>query len=88
MMVTEDGGKSWNEYPLPPDVDLAVLERVINEILRRHDALRTCFPLAGEEPVQRINPFETITLQIADLSKLDEPDRAQHANLISEREAR
>src|SRR4051812_20164827 len=35
-------------------LDPAALERALGELVRRHEALRTVFPLVGDEPVQRV----------------------------------
>src|SRR5262245_39353077 len=37
-------------------LDSAILERAINEIVRRHEALRTTFASVDGEPVQVITP--------------------------------
>src|SRR3954453_16002831 len=44
--------------PLVPEV----LERAINEIVRRHEALRTTFAAVDGEPVQVIAPSLSVTL--------------------------
>ncbi|HEV2734946.1 MAG TPA: condensation domain-containing protein, partial [Longimicrobiaceae bacterium] len=49
------------------DVDAAVLERVLAEIVRRHGALRTVFRVAAGEPVQVVRPDADVTLQVVDL---------------------
>ena len=49
--------------PLNP----SVLERSLNEIVRRHEVLRTTFPLQDGIPIQRILPSLKIPLDIIDL---------------------
>jgi len=46
------------------------LERALNEIAQRHEALRTCFPLATDAPVQQILPQVRIPLSLTDLTAL------------------
>jgi amino acid adenylation domain-containing protein len=58
-------------------LDAAVLERSLNEIIRRHEALRTVFPLEGETPVQRILAELTIPVPVADLARLPEKERGR-----------
>jgi hypothetical protein len=58
-------------------LDLAVLEQSLNEIVRRHEALRTTFAIAEGESVQIIAPTLTITLPRVDLRKLPEVEREQ-----------
>jgi amino acid adenylation domain-containing protein len=40
------------------------LERAVNEIVRRHEVLRTTFPDDGGVPTQAIAPFEPLALEI------------------------
>src|SRR5262249_21318173 len=48
-------------------LDLDVLERVINEIVRRHEVLRTRFEVEDGEPVQVIDEWEHRRLKVEDL---------------------
>jgi hypothetical protein len=58
-------------------LDLKVLEQSLNEIIQRHEALRTNFAIAEEESVQIIAPALTITLPIVDLRNLPKVEREQ-----------
>jgi amino acid adenylation domain-containing protein len=49
-------------------LDVEALERTLNEIVQRHDALRTSFVLAGDEPMQVIAPMLPLALEVVDLS--------------------
>src|SRR5687768_14599676 len=49
-------------------LDLAALEKSLNEILRRHEILRTNFVTAEGEAVQVVSPSRTIELAVVDLS--------------------
>jgi hypothetical protein len=53
-------------------LDTDALERALNEIIRRHEILRTSFPAFNGQPVQRIAPHLTITLPQIDLHELSE----------------
>jgi hypothetical protein len=54
-------------------LDASVLERALNLIVQRHEALRTSFERAGEGAVQRIHPERRIALVCGDAA---EPDLA------------
>ncbi len=56
-----------------------VLERVLNEIVRRHEILRTTFSLSQWELVQVISPSARLTLPLVDLSYIPEPEREARA---------
>jgi acyl carrier protein len=62
-------------------LDVPAFERTLNEILHRHEVLRTAFQTVDDEPVQLIAPSISISLPLIDLTNLPEPDRlpaAQH----------
>lgn len=60
---------------LPGTLTIAALERSLNEIIRRHEAWRTTFPLLNGQPVQQIHPYRPITLPLVDLSQMPEGER-------------
>jgi amino acid adenylation domain-containing protein len=68
-------------------LDLAALERVINEITRRHEALRTRIEVEAGEPVQVIDAPERRRLEIVDLTSLTWEEREEEANRILREEA-
>src|SRR5215217_4241735 len=51
------------------------LARALDEIVRRHEALRTTFAEVDGAPVQVISPFAGFALPVEDLSALGEADR-------------
>ena len=53
-------------------LQVAVLERSIAEIVRRHEALRTTFPMVNGTPVQVIAPALTMTMSVRDWQHLPE----------------
>ena len=69
-------------------LDVAALERTLNEIVSRHEALRTTFVTAGGRPVQVIAPNLTVPLSVADLSRLPEDERETAARQMATDEAR
>ncbi|WP_341529456.1 amino acid adenylation domain-containing protein [Nostoc sp. UHCC 0302] len=65
----------------------AALEQTFNEIVRRHEALRTTFVIQSGQPVQVINPKLTITLPIIDLRQLPQAEREIQARQFTNQEA-
>src|SRR6266516_7064616 len=55
---------------IPGPLDVTALEQSFNEILRRHEAWRTSFPIVNGQPVQVINPAPQLTLPLVDLRHL------------------
>ena len=56
-------------------LDVAALEKTLNEIGRRHETLRTTFTTAQGRPVQVISPAFHISLRVEDLRALPEDKR-------------
>lgn len=48
-------------------VDLNVLQRAINEIIRRHEPLRTVFGISNGAPIQKVLPHLEIAIDVAEL---------------------
>lgn len=58
-------------------LSIDALENSLNEILTRHQILRTTFPLVAGSPVQQVNPVTPLCLEPADLSSLSEEAQRQ-----------
>ncbi|MBW4649611.1 MAG: amino acid adenylation domain-containing protein [Kastovskya adunca ATA6-11-RM4] len=74
----EKGNPAYNisvGIHLKGSLDVTVLERSLNEIVRRHEALRTSFSIAEGQPVQAIAPCVTLALQVVDCQQLLELER-------------
>ena len=56
-------------------LDVAALEKSLNEIVRRHEALRTTFTAMQGEPLQVIRPALPLTMVLKDLRKVPESER-------------
>ena len=54
-------------------LDVAALDRSLNEIVRRHEVLRTTFSVENGEPVQVVHESMRLNLPVLDIS--DSPDR-------------
>jgi len=63
-------------------LDVAVLEQSFNEIIRRHEALRTTFTTVEGQLVQVISPTLPITLPITDLRALPQTEQAEEAQRL------
>lgn len=56
-------------------LDVAALRRSVEQIVRRHEVLRTGFEIRDEEPVAVVHPPGEIDLPLVDLSAEPEPER-------------
>ena len=74
-------GRIWG--PL----DTAALELAFNDLLQRHEALRTSYEMIDSFPVQIVNPHEHYTLPIVDISSLPEDEREAKALRLSNQDA-
>ena len=50
-------------YRISGNLDAEALERSLNEVVARHESLRTTFAFVDDEPVQMIRPELTVTLE-------------------------
>jgi amino acid adenylation domain-containing protein len=72
----EPGTRLYNipsAFHLVGDLDALALERSLQEIVRRHEVLRTTFVLEGDVPVQVIAKEAPVTLRRADVRTADDP---------------
>jgi thioesterase domain-containing protein len=69
-------------------LDLPSLHAAADEILRRHEMLRTVFSEEDGEPVQLVAPSLTIPIPVIDLREVPEDQRAARAEQLSVEEAR
>ncbi|MBK9712870.1 MAG: amino acid adenylation domain-containing protein [Kouleothrix sp.] len=68
-------------------LDLAALERCLNEIVRRHEILRTSFLTANSQPAQSIRPARATTLPVIDLASLPGSQRQSRLKELMSGEA-
>jgi amino acid adenylation domain-containing protein len=69
------------------DVSPARLERVLGEVVRRHETLRTTFGERDGQPVQIIKPPGPWTLPLVDLSALSAADQDAESRSLAQQEA-
>jgi amino acid adenylation domain-containing protein/FkbM family methyltransferase len=72
---------------LTAELDVVALKRTVDELLRRHEVLRTTFVLKDEGPVQVIAPPRPTFMPIIDLSQIDEQRREGELLRIAHDEA-
>ncbi len=72
---------------LPGPLNVVALEQSLNEIIRRHEAWRTSFPIVNGQPVQMISPPSPLALPLVDLSHLPEPEREAETVRLATAEA-
>jgi non-ribosomal peptide synthetase component F len=74
-----DSNSSFYNIPaavnLKGKLNIAALERSLNEVLRRHEALRTNLIAQEGQPVQIIHPTSTFTLPVFDLREFDQSEQ-------------
>jgi hypothetical protein len=69
------------------EMDLKALERAINEVIRRHDALRTRIEVDAGAPVQVIDRWAPRKLDVIDLTGLTGREREEEAERLANEEA-
>jgi len=73
---------------LTGELDVTTLERSFNEIVRRHEVLRTTFTERDGEPVQVIAADPELKITLVDLSEVPDINRAAQIERIAIEEAR
>src|SRR4030095_10425028 len=74
----EPGSSYYNWFqavPLKGPWDAQILERALNEVVQRHELLRTIFVNVDGQPVQIISPALTVPLTVIDLSGVPASER-------------
>lgn len=73
---------------LTGSLNIAALQQSINEIVQRHESLRTTFKIVEGQPFQVIAPSLSIILPIIDLQNLPEIEREQKIQRLITKEAK
>jgi amino acid adenylation domain-containing protein len=74
-------------HRLKGPLNVAALEQSLNEIVRRHQVLRTIFKTVDERPLQAIVPTFGLPLPVVDLRELPASEREVEVQRLSAREA-
>ncbi|MBC6449038.1 amino acid adenylation domain-containing protein [Actinokineospora sp. HBU206404] len=70
--------------PLRPEA----MEQAVNELVRRHESLRTTFPNVDGQPWQRIAPTLTLKVPVVDLESMPEHERHAECDRLAKAAAR
>jgi surfactin family lipopeptide synthetase A len=73
--------------PINGEAKVAVLERSLNEVVRRHAVLRTTFATVEGRPVQVIAESAPVALSVVDLREMPAATRGAEAQRLAVREA-
>ena len=82
LQQLEPDNSFYNEYFsmwLAGPLDAVALEQSLNEIVQRHEVLRTTFRVLDGQPVQIIAPNLTLTMPVVDLCKLSEAEQKKES---------
>src|SRR5258708_20769052 len=72
---------------LDGQLNVATLAETLQEIVNRHEALRTTFEVVDGQPMQIISPVVKMSLPLEDLSDLDELEREAETKRRARQEA-
>ncbi|MEM6401049.1 MAG: amino acid adenylation domain-containing protein, partial [Cyanobacteria bacterium P01_D01_bin.116] len=72
---------------LTGSLNIDALQKSLNDILRRHETLRTAFVTVDGQPIQQINSVDSLPLSIIDLSTIPESNREIMAKDVAQIEA-
>jgi len=72
---------------LTGQLNISALEQTFNEILRRHEALRTSFKIIDQQPVQVLAPHLNVPLPVINLQQLSAVERETEAQRLTAQEA-
>jgi amino acid adenylation domain-containing protein len=88
----EPGNPAYNIFSvshLSGRLDTSLMERAFNEVVRRHEALRTTFTSIDGEPRQVISPSMFVPLELIDLRDMPDHERdAEVQKLLNEATSR
>jgi non-ribosomal peptide synthetase component F/thioesterase domain-containing protein len=85
------GNPTWAvpvRFRLLGALNIEFVRRAFNEIVRRHEVLRTIFSVEDGKPVQIIRPSLRIDVPVTDLRHLPKPERDAEMDRLSFQEAR
>ncbi len=68
-------------------LDLDALQRSLNEIVQRHELLRTTFQMVDGQPVQVIAPPQPLELPVIDISHLPDAERSVKAQQLADEDS-
>jgi hypothetical protein len=87
----DPGNPAYNiavRFRLEGPLEIEPLARALNEIVRRHESLRTIIGTEDGAPIQLVAPSVSISLPVDDLRNVPKPDRDSRAEVLTVEEAR
>jgi natural product biosynthesis luciferase-like monooxygenase protein/amino acid adenylation domain-containing protein/FkbM family methyltransferase len=87
----EPGNPTYNisaAFSLEGRLDTKALERSLNEVVRRHESLRTAFALVDGRPMQLIAPSRKLEMRVIDLQHMETRERDARVRESAAEEAR
>src|ERR1043165_4970437 len=87
----EPGNPAYNvpaAIRLTGSLNISALQRSLNELVRRHESLRTIFATVDDQPVQIVKDGEPLALPIIDLQEQTPDQLERHALQLATEEAR
>ena len=69
-------------------LDIRALEQSVNEIINRHESIRTVFTIVDERPAQILTTPEPVSLHVTDLGAIPEDEREAEVRRLTIEEAR
>ena len=73
----------WSALSLAGHLDPDVIARALSEITRRHEILRTGFESRKDHPIQRVYPYQPITVPLVDLKNISAEERRVHTERLA-----
>jgi amino acid adenylation domain-containing protein len=70
------------QFGIKGPLDVELLRRCIDEMIKRHEVLRTVYLLVGGQPVQTVNPPGPCGLRVFDLRNIPKPRRDAEARRL------
>jgi amino acid adenylation domain-containing protein len=77
-----------NFMRFPFEINVDIFRRAVNEVVRRHESLRTVIDVRDGEPFQRIMPSLRLDLPLTDLRRLPADERESEAFRLAVEEGR
>lgn len=87
----QPGNPAYNissAFSVSGHLNIMAMEQALGELVRRHEVLRTTFPLLENRPIQKISSDLEIMMDVRDYRHLSEPERGEVTRRILEQEAR
>jgi amino acid adenylation domain-containing protein len=74
-------------FRLTGRLNLVAFQQALNEIVRRHESLRTTFPSVDGKPVQEISAHQQLAVNVVDLRSMSQAEREPRARTLTQEEA-